>query len=121
MAGGVTDQAAAAYLVHAALLDVRGSAFRRELLTVGVPAVETDVGDFLLHLCAVADLTVDLPAWIADPGRRFNGYTLGEWLAHLAEGDGPRARWVRAVYSDIGYVPRRPVASGPGGLRCGAG
>lgn len=88
-------------LVRAALLDVRGSAHRGKLLTTGVPA--SGDGDLLAHLQVVAAKTVDLPAFIADPGGSFNGLTLPHLLAGLAEGDDPGARWVRAVLADVGY------------------
>jgi hypothetical protein len=99
----VTDQEAAVAVVRAALLDIRGSAHRRQLLTTGAPA--TDDGDYVSHMQAVAAVSVDLPALIADPSARSNGQTLGEHLALLAAGDDPRSRWVRTVFADIGYEP----------------
>jgi hypothetical protein len=99
---GATAQEAGARFLSAALVDIRGSAYRRQLLTLAVPAA--DGGDYVDHILAVAAATVDLPGLIVDPSSRFNGYTLAEWLAVLASGDDARAAWVREVLAEAGYT-----------------
>jgi len=101
---------AAADLTCRALLDVRGSATRRQLLTGECPA--TDTGDFVAHIQAVAAIVVDLPWWGVRPWRRHvPPHDLASWLALLASDEGPRGAWVRAVFADIGYVTVVPTAS----------